>query len=806
MFSKRGSVRRKRVALVGSVVVLGTAGPALAFQALPTGGQVNSDVAAGINPAQSVSGEDPANADVVGGALTAGKVNVPWAIFEQQEAAGAPDQVFVRSFANGAWTTRGSGTVGGASSSSPTFSGSLNFDQTQDGEVPAIDFAGAGRTVPWATWYEDTAAFGGKEQVFASRFDNSGDANQGHWIFSGQGRGDGTGTVNVPSLNINTNQDAENPAIAGGTTTAGNNPGPWITWQETDSAPVSGINQIFVDKPSAPGQTVCTGDTPSAQSPVGGFCFQDVGVPRVGAGSADPSLNVDPTRDGVEPDIAFTGASDTVPWVVWYEQHNSSAGLNNNEMVFAAKGIADAAANGGFEWDVIGGTGSGTLDTSGTNSFGPCAASVTAEEGCSLNKNATADAEDPRVAAGTMTPGNATVPWVTWDETLNGVDQVFVSRLVTTPTPHFELVNNGQPVSEGSNDSTRADITFSGNTPYVTWREDIGGGVEKAFVGHFVNASTPTFVLDESDTTLTPTTQADVREPISSSCTANPFNADGATCQGGAVGTPFFLFTQGSNPMSLFADAYVPGTPVTGASSAVTTSTASVAGTVNPQGASTNVAFQFGTTTNYGSQTTAQKLGPDDTADSFTGSLTGLPAGTLIHYRAVATSDFGTVVGPDQTLTTTAASPPPPPPPGPSDGSVKFGKASVSGTTASVRVGCSGAAGATCDVTVEITVIETIQGHKVIAVTAVAGKKPKKNKKPRKIKKTVIIGRATVALAEGQSKVVKVSLNNTGKRLLTKHKTLGTRLVSVQTLLGRKTKTINLQKVTFKVPKKKRHH
>ena len=48
-----------------------------------------------------------------------------------------------RSFAGGAWTTRGIGTVGGRSSASPTFTGSLNFDQGQDGEAPAIDFAGS---------------------------------------------------------------------------------------------------------------------------------------------------------------------------------------------------------------------------------------------------------------------------------------------------------------------------------------------------------------------------------------------------------------------------------------------------------------------------------------------------------------------------------------------------------------------------------------------------------------------------------------------------------------------------------------
>ena len=63
-----------------TAVALATAGTAAAaLQALPPGAQVNDDPAAGINKALSVSGEDPTNADVVGGALTAGKPAVPWA-------------------------------------------------------------------------------------------------------------------------------------------------------------------------------------------------------------------------------------------------------------------------------------------------------------------------------------------------------------------------------------------------------------------------------------------------------------------------------------------------------------------------------------------------------------------------------------------------------------------------------------------------------------------------------------------------------------------------------------------------------
>jgi hypothetical protein len=323
-------------------------------------------------------------------------------------------------------------------------------------------------------------------------------------------------------------------------------------------------------------------------------------------------------------------------------------------MVFAAKGVSDrVGANGGFHWVAVGNQLAGTLDTSGTHGFGACAESGENEAGCSLNKNAAKDAEDPRVAAGTMNPMKATVPWVVWDEDLGGVKQIFVSRLVGSgASAHFELVNGGAPISNGAHDSTRADITFSGNTPYVSWREDLGRGVVKAFTGHFVNAANPTFVLDNSNVPLTPTAQANVREPISSTCIATPFNADGAACQGGALGTPFFLFTNGTSPRGLLANAYRPDTPITGGASDIGGSAATVHGTVDPDGAAVNVFFEYGMTTAYGQTTAVEKMAPNEGATPFTATLTGLPARTRIHYRAVAVSDFGKFVGGDRTLRT----------------------------------------------------------------------------------------------------------------------------------------------------------
>ncbi len=183
------------------------------------------------------------------------------------------------------------------------------------------------------------------------------------------------------------------------------------------------------------------------------FCWQQVGLDRLaenGGSSAtgDPTLNVDPSRDGVEPDIAFTGPNDKVAWVVWYEKNQSSLGLNNNEQVFAAKIVADANADGGFHWQALGnGTTNQTniLDTSG-NGFGACAASTSAENACSLNAVPTNDAEDPRVASGTLVAGNPTVPWVAWSEdTGSGKHSIFVSRLVGAPLRAVQRRRAGLP-------------------------------------------------------------------------------------------------------------------------------------------------------------------------------------------------------------------------------------------------------------------------------------------------------------------------------------------------------------------------
>ncbi|MGN6379298.1 MAG: hypothetical protein ACTHNU_10135, partial [Gaiellales bacterium] len=537
------------------------------------------------------------------------------------------------------------------------FPASLNIDPTQVAEAPAIDFAGTGRNVPWVSWYEpNTHLAGNRTNIFASRFS----AASNVWLPSGADRAGGS---QVPSLNIHTNRTAEDPSVAGGAAVAGNDPVPWVVWRERDGATTDAAAkfQIFVSR-GFPAST-CAGVTPGGGTPVNGFCFQQTGLKRLSATSltsaaGDPTLNIDPTRDAEVPDIAFTGPSDTVPWTVWYEENTSGIGLRNNDMVFAAKAVADTTAGaGGFHWQAVGNGTAGLtriLNRSGAHAFGGCAATQTAEGNCSLNKVAGNNAENPRVAAGTLPPGGATVPWVVWQEDIGGGRHaIFVSRLVNGD--HFELFNSGQPVSNTLNDATNPDITFSGNEPYISWQEDVSG-VERVFAGHFEGgATTPVFRLD------TPTGIAvsafglvpDQIAPISSACTADPFSSDGSACPGGAAGTPFFLFTDGAaGAQRLLARAYKPGAVTTKPATGVTASGATLHATVNPGGSVVLVRFQFGTTTGYGSNTSFVRLGPATTAKAVAQAISGLASGTTIHFRVSVQTDFGTFNGADQQFTT----------------------------------------------------------------------------------------------------------------------------------------------------------
>lgn len=150
-------------------------------------------------------------------------------------------------------------------------------------------------------------------------------------------------------------------------------------------------------------------------------------------------------------------------------------------------------------------------------------------------------------------------------------------------------------------------------------------------------AATPTPVTGSADT------------PVSASFTGlipgrtYNFRVVGTSANGTANGTNQTFTTPG------------PPSAVTAAASAVTNNSATLAGNVTANGASTNVTFEYGETIAYGSSVTATPspvTGLSPTAIS--GQLTGLDPEKLYHFRVVATNAYGTASGSDGTFTTTA--------------------------------------------------------------------------------------------------------------------------------------------------------
>jgi phosphodiesterase/alkaline phosphatase D-like protein len=94
---------------------------------------------------------------------------------------------------------------------------------------------------------------------------------------------------------------------------------------------------------------------------------------------------------------------------------------------------------------------------------------------------------------------------------------------------------------------------------------------------------------------------------------------------------------------------------VTGPVTASAQTSATVTGSVNPNGLATTWFFQYGTSTNYGSQTGSSNAGSGTTSTNVSASLTGLSPGTTYHYRLVAMNSSGTTQGADAVLTTGGA-------------------------------------------------------------------------------------------------------------------------------------------------------
>lgn len=100
-------------------------------------------------------------------------------------------------------------------------------------------------------------------------------------------------------------------------------------------------------------------------------------------------------------------------------------------------------------------------------------------------------------------------------------------------------------------------------------------------------------------------------------------------------------------------------TVTTNPATSVTSDSAQLNGTVNPNGKSTTYYFEYGTTKSYGSHTVTSNAGSGTNNVSVSATITGLSPNTIYHYRIVATNNGGTSYGRDRTFHTSASALPP---------------------------------------------------------------------------------------------------------------------------------------------------
>src|SRR5438477_1414015 len=101
-----------------------------------------------------------------------------------------------------------------------------------------------------------------------------------------------------------------------------------------------------------------------------------------------------------------------------------------------------------------------------------------------------------------------------------------------------------------------------------------------------------------------------------------------------------------------------PPVVITNPATLIASFSATLNGSVDPHGLTTNVYFQYGTTTSYGLSTATQsKTG--NTYQNVAANISGLSANTTYHFRIVATNSAGTKYASDRTFTTLSATGPP---------------------------------------------------------------------------------------------------------------------------------------------------
>lgn len=412
-----------------------------------------------------------------------------------------------------------------------------------------------------------------------------------------------------------------------------------------------------------------------------GLSFADAGpIEPVGISSWSPS---DVTINSGE-SVSFKNTSGTAHGVTWTATSPSSCTepvLNGTGSSGSFNGSCTFNSGGTFTFRcTVHPAMTGTVHVNG----GPEAPSVT-------TKAATNVSETGATLNGEVNPhGQATTYWFkhgttaaygeeTPHESLGFLDETFHSKSATLSgltketTYHFKMVaNNATGTTEGT-----SDFTFRTPGPATATTEPATGvgGVEATLVGvvnpngqanakYFFNwGTTAAYGQKTSEKSVTGTTPSTKSELVTGLSPGTEYHFQVVVKYGATeIKGLDKMFTTLNIP---------PPLATTGSATGISSTGATVEGTVNPEGQPTTYFFNYGLTSSYGAKTAEVSAGNGTTGKGVSAPLAELLPNTTYHYQLVAHSAGGTTPGADQTFTTSnivmpppEEKPPPPPPTG----------------------------------------------------------------------------------------------------------------------------------------------
>jgi len=342
---------------------------------------------------------------------------------------------------------------------------------------------------------------------------------------------------------------------------------------------------------------------------------------------------------------ATTGKISGTPTTTWRASNYTITGTNASgsssatitiEVVPPAPTVSTLAADGILSSEA---TLNGTINSNDEYTY----TTVTFDYGLTTSYGTTVTATQSPVTGTTATP----VSYV-------------LSGLVPNTTYHFRVngVNNGG-TTNGS------DLTFTTSAAAPTVTTNAAGSITTtgATLNGSVNSknASTAVTFEYGLTTSYGTTVTATQSPVAGTTatavtyvvsglvpnTTYHFRVNGVNLGGTINGTDLTFTTSATAPSVTTAEA-----------SSITTTGATLNGTVNANNASTAVTFEYGLTTSYGTSITAtQSPVTGSTSTAVSSTISGLNSNTLYHYRVKGVNSAGTTNGGDATFTTLATVP-----------------------------------------------------------------------------------------------------------------------------------------------------